>query len=288
MPRDKLRFTENDLTTFRTVPPEVKARVMYTYLVGQPGDGINDMNDVAQRVLGGSCNSQSVSNITRGYGFSGQNHRKYKKGCAFEKRTEHEVTLEDIQAYVYEYPDGTFYGDGDDAGFTGESFEEFLERRIQELEENGGEEDYQEFSVPAQSAGRTASKPGSGFMDAFSSGLNSTGSAPVSRGGGSRSSAPGGLLTGGLIAGAMLLILLIFNVFSLRTKLFNLLADIVGAAWVLFLAVLFVMSLIDKVPFAGSEPSIGKRMIRFVIIGALASVVFYLLLLTMLYFAGYR
>lgn len=88
--------TENDWNLFATVSNADKAAVLYAYLC----EGYN-MVEVAQNTLHdyNDMASQRVSNITRCYGFSGQNSGKYRK---------YELSKKDVEKFVKENPDGCF------------------------------------------------------------------------------------------------------------------------------------------------------------------------------------
>lgn len=86
--------TMNDWRTFETVKNKDKAAVLYAYLcqgynmVEVAQVALHDYNDMA---------SQRVSNITRCYGFSGQNGGRYRK---------YDLSLADIEGFVKKHPDG--------------------------------------------------------------------------------------------------------------------------------------------------------------------------------------
>lgn len=86
--------TTNDWRTFETVKNKDKAAVLYAYLcqgynmVEVAQVALHDYNDMA---------SQRVSNITRCYGFSGQNGGRYRK---------YDLSLADIEGFVKKHPDG--------------------------------------------------------------------------------------------------------------------------------------------------------------------------------------
>lgn len=86
--------TMNDWRTFETVKNKDKAAVLYAYLcqgynmVEVAQVALHDYNDMA---------SQRVSNITRCYGFSGQNGGRYRR---------YDLTLADIEGFVKKHPDG--------------------------------------------------------------------------------------------------------------------------------------------------------------------------------------
>ena len=116
-----MNITEDELRQFKSVPVDKKVVCMALYLIGSPTRRYN-MQEVACRVFGQENYSFTVSLIHRCYNFSGNNGGRYRNGCSFEQTYGYRVTPKDIEAFVKQYPGGTF-----DKGIT---FEDFLLARI--------------------------------------------------------------------------------------------------------------------------------------------------------------
>lgn len=115
-------ITPDEMNTFRSIPFQKKLQSMETYLIGGPRGKYN-MADVAEQVFHDRNYSFTVSLIHRCYNFSGQNGGRYKPGCRFEQAHGYRVTRDDIEAFLRQYPNGTFG--------SGITFEQFLLTRVQ-------------------------------------------------------------------------------------------------------------------------------------------------------------
>jgi len=114
-------ITEDELNQFRHISFKKKVDSMEAYLIGMNGCKYN-MQEVGERVFGGTNYSYTVSLIHRCYNFTGQNGAKYRNGCKFEQTYGYRVTRKDIEAFVKKYPNGTFE--------IGINFEDFLRTRV--------------------------------------------------------------------------------------------------------------------------------------------------------------
>lgn len=127
-------FSITEAQQFASIKPQVKASVLQQYLV-QGGN----MEQVASQF--GLEDSRVVSLITRGYGFAGQNSRRFailkdEQGVALRDEEGEMIspTLDDFLDYVREYPQGyePISGEGRDAANRGEdNLREFLLDRYQ-------------------------------------------------------------------------------------------------------------------------------------------------------------
>jgi len=114
-------ITEDEFYQFSKLPLQKKIKSMEAYLIGVNGRKFN-MKQVGAMVFGDENFSFTVSLIHRCYNFSNQNSGRYAPGCKFEKTYGYRVTVDDIEAFVRTYPNGTFN--------TGITFEDFLKTRL--------------------------------------------------------------------------------------------------------------------------------------------------------------
>lgn len=87
---------KNEFDDFKSIGWERKTEVLFNYLVKG-----HNMEDIAVMFYLGDA--RKVSHITRGYGFHKKNSGVF--GKRFTNETGIEVTVDDIAAYVKQYPD---------------------------------------------------------------------------------------------------------------------------------------------------------------------------------------
>ena len=114
-------ITSDEMNQFRSLSAKKKVDSMELYLIGKNGYRYN-MQEVGDRIFGDANYSYTVSLIHRCYNFAGQNGGRYRNGCKFEQNYGYRVTRDDIEAFVKQYPNGTYNN--------GVTFEDFLKTRI--------------------------------------------------------------------------------------------------------------------------------------------------------------
>ena len=114
-------ITSDEMNQFRSLSAKKKVDSMELYLIGKNGCRYN-MQEVGDRIFGDANYSYTVSLIHRCYNFAGQNGGRYRNGCKFEQNYGYRVTRDDIEAFVKQYPNGTYNN--------GVTFEDFLKTRI--------------------------------------------------------------------------------------------------------------------------------------------------------------
>ena len=132
-------ITQEEFSQFKSLSRKKKVDSMEAYLIGVSGRRYN-MQEVGAMVFGDENYSFTVSLIHRCYNFSGQNGGRYRNGCRFEQTYGYRVTRKDIEAFVKQYPNGTFSN--------GVTFDEFLTARANRAR-----------SVPAPSQRRSVPTP---------------------------------------------------------------------------------------------------------------------------------
>ena len=141
-------ISDDEMNQFRSIPFKRKADCMEAYLIGRNGRRYN-MQEVGALVFGDQNYSFTVSLIHRCYNFSGQNSALYRNGCRFEQTYGYRVTRKDIEAFLKQYPNGTFQ--------TGVTFEQFLKSRVNSGNRAAGRATAQTVNRPDRPAARPQS-----------------------------------------------------------------------------------------------------------------------------------
>lgn len=98
-------MSADEFNSFQRIPYKTRIDCMTLYLIGDNGRTFN-MQDIGEMVFGDKNASFTVSLIHRMYNFEGKNGGKYKNGCKFEKTYGYRITRQDIERFVYAYPNG--------------------------------------------------------------------------------------------------------------------------------------------------------------------------------------
>lgn len=251
-----LNFSESDYKTFLGIPAARKAEIMTLYLIGDNNGNTYTMPELGERFYGKEIYSQTVSCIHRGYGFSRKNEGKYCKNCDFEREYGYEVSRADIEAYIRKYPKGSIGKNPNgsyDSSKPFESFEEFLISRANTVKKQ---------HTPKQQVN---------FQQAWT---QQTQQMPQSN----RSASNSDTWTVIGIVILIMVIMFVFNAFDIRTKLILGIMNIIAFLMLAGIALLLILTLINKVPNMSRDLTLGKRFLRFIGLSAGLYLIGYIIL----------
>lgn len=102
--------TDNDFEQLNNVSSQIRATIIFAYLVGEENGKTYNFNDIAK--LTGKSTGQAFSSICRCYNIGEKSHRSnsgiYSVNSAFSRKYNYKVTKEDIIEFVSKYPNGCY------------------------------------------------------------------------------------------------------------------------------------------------------------------------------------